>query len=60
MDTDGTHLVQVTSSASGSGFSAPWDISGNGKTIAIESDRDLVPGSNTDHNFEIFLAKLVP
>lgn len=58
MDTDGSHLVQVTSSSSG--FSAPWDISPDGKTIAIESDQDLVPGSNADHDFEIFLAKLVP
>jgi Tol biopolymer transport system component len=60
MDTDGSHLAQVTSSASASGFSAPWDIGLNGKVIAIESDQDLVPGSNADHNFEIFLAILVP
>lgn len=58
MDTDGTHLVQVTSTSTG--FTAPWDISSNAKIIAIESDQDLVPGSNADHNGEIFLAKLVP
>jgi len=57
MNADGTHLVQVTSSSAG--FSAPWDM-GPGKMIAIESDQDLVPGSNSDHNFEVFLAKLVP
>jgi Tol biopolymer transport system component len=58
MNTDGSHLVQVTSSSTG--FSAPWDISPDGTTIAIESDQDLVPGSNADHDFEIFVAKLVP
>jgi Tol biopolymer transport system component len=57
MHADGTHLVQVTSSSAG--FSAPWDM-GPGKMIVIESDQDLVPGSNPDHNFEIFLARLVP
>jgi Tol biopolymer transport system component len=59
MNADGTNLVQVTSSSSSAGFSAPWDM-GPGKMIAIESDQDLVPGSNPDHNFEIFLARLVP
>jgi TolB protein len=58
MNFDGSHLVQVTSTSSG--FTSPWDISSDGKTIAIESDQDLVPGSNTDHNDEIFQAKLVP
>ena len=57
MNADGTHLAQVTSSSAG--FSAPWDM-GPGNVIAIESDQDLVPGSNSDHNFEVFLARLVP
>ena len=57
MNAAGTDVVQVTSSSAG--FSAPWD-TGAGKVIAIESDQDLVPGSNPDHNFEIFLARLVP
>jgi Tol biopolymer transport system component len=58
MNTNGTGLVQVTTSASGLGFSAPWDIAGDGKTMILHSDRDLVPGGNADHNMEIYLAQL--
>ena len=50
MNIDGTGLVQVTSSSSG--FSAPWGIS------AVHSNRSLVPGGNTDLNFEIDLIEL--
>jgi Tol biopolymer transport system component len=56
MSIDGTGLVQVTSSSSG--FSAPWGISADGKTIAVHSNRSLVPGGNTDLNFEIDLIEL--
>ena len=58
MKIDGTGLIQITSSSSG--FSAPWDISADGKTIAVHSNRSLVPGSNTDLNFEIYLVELQP
>jgi Tol biopolymer transport system component len=56
MSIDGTGLVQITSSSSG--FSAPWGISADGKTIAVHSSRSLVPGGNPDLNFEIYLVEL--
>jgi Tol biopolymer transport system component len=40
------------------GFNLGPAISGDGKRIAFFSDRDLVPGRNTDGNFELFLADL--
>jgi len=58
MNSDGSHLVQLTW-ASG-GFTTTWDISPDGKTVAVNSDQDFVPGSNSDHSFEFFLFTLVP
>ena len=43
MDTDGSHLVQVTSSSGG--FGAPWVVSPDGAVIAIGSGPGLVPGA---------------
>jgi Tol biopolymer transport system component len=59
MKGDGSGLLQMTWNTGGFG-SAPWWISQDGKTMAVESDRDLVPGSNTDLNFEIYEIKLAP
>jgi Tol biopolymer transport system component len=59
MKGDGSGLEQMTWNTGGFG-SAPWWISSDGKTIAVESDRDLVPGSNLDLNFEIYAIKLAP
>lgn len=50
-------ITQITSTVGGRGCFAP-SISANGKTVAFSSDRDLVPGSNSDGNSEIFLAEL--
>jgi Tol biopolymer transport system component len=59
MNIDGTGLVQVTAGTGGFG-SAPWGITSDGKSITVESDRDLVPGSNAGFNSEIYLIKLRP
>jgi Tol biopolymer transport system component len=59
MSGDGSGLEQITWNTGGFG-SAPWWISVDGKTIAVESDRDLVAGSNRDLNFEIYAIRLTP
>lgn len=59
MDLDGSNLVQLTAGTGGFG-TAPWGITGDGTTVSVESDRDLVPGNNPGHNFEIFLVRLRP
>src|SRR5215472_3433805 len=59
MNIDGTNKVQMTSSAGGFG-SAAWGITPNGKTLAVESDADLVPGNNLGHAGQIFMVKLTP
>lgn len=59
MSLNGTGLAQITAGTGGFG-SAPWGITGDGKNIAVESDRDLVPGSNSGFNSEIYLIKLRP
>lgn len=59
MNGDGTNLVQVTC-APGAFASAPWGITADGSTIPVESDADLVPGSNRDLDFEVYLLKLRP
>lgn len=59
MNLNGTGLVQVTAGNGGFG-AAPWGISADGKTMAVESDRDLVPGSNAGLNSEIYLVQLRP
>lgn len=59
MNGDGSGLEQITWNTGGFG-SAPWWISTDGKTIAVESDRDLVPASNVDLNFEIYAIKMAP
>jgi Tol biopolymer transport system component len=51
---DGTAIVQITSCIGGFG-AVPWGIGQKGRTIAIESDCDLVPGANGDRNGEVFL-----
>ena len=60
MNGDGSGLEQTTRHIGGFGAALPWWISADGKTIAVESDRDLVPGSNRDLNFEIYAIKLAP
>lgn len=59
INSDGTGLVQLTCTASGFG-STVWAITPNGKTMAIESDGDLVPGNNSDRNGEIFAMRITP
>jgi uncharacterized repeat protein (TIGR01451 family) len=52
-------VTQITSSTGGilTGFNLGPSINADGTKIAFFSDRDLV-GSNTDYNFEIFLASI--
>jgi Tol biopolymer transport system component len=53
MNVDGTDLRQLTSSAGGFGvLNTSMDPKGN--RVVFASDRDLVPGANTDGNMEIF------
>ena len=59
MTLNGTGLAQITAGTGGFG-AAPWGITGNGKSIVVESDRDLVPGSNAGFNSEIYLINLRP
>jgi len=59
MNIDGTDKVQMTSSAGGFG-STTTGITMNGKTLAVESDADLVPGNNLSHTGQIFTIKLAP
>jgi len=59
MSLNGTGLTQITAGNGGFG-AAPWGITADGKNIAVESDRDLVPGSNAGFNSEIYLIKLRP
>ncbi len=53
---------QITDSTGGilEGFNLGPSINAAGDRIAFFSDRDLVSGGNTDHNFEIFLARITP
>jgi uncharacterized repeat protein (TIGR01451 family) len=55
-----TRTRQVTKSSGTvlGGFNLGPAISGDGKRIAFFSDRDLVPGRNSDGSFELFLADL--
>jgi Tol biopolymer transport system component len=57
MNADGTGLVQLTCTVGGFG-STIWAVTPNGKTLAIESDADLVPGNNLDRNGEIYTMKI--
>ncbi len=52
--------TQVTNSLGSilGGFNLAPSIDASGKHLAFYSDRDLVPGQNSDGNFEIFLATL--
>lgn len=50
---DGTGLRQLTTTAATYGSGSP-SLSGNGQTIAFQSNGDLVPGSNAAHQTEIF------
>jgi len=59
MGVDGTNKVQMTSSAGGFGSTA-WGLTMDGKTLAVESDADLVPGNNINHTGQIFTIKLAP
>lgn len=59
MNINGSGLVQVTAGTGGFG-SAPWGITSDGGTITVESDRDLVPGSNASFSGQIYLVKLRP
>jgi len=51
-------FTQVTSSTGSilAGFNLNPSINDKGDRVVFFSDRDLVPGSNSDHNFEIFMA----
>jgi len=55
LDLRSRQITQLTSTVGGRG-SWGTSISGDGNTIAFSSDRDLVPGSNTDGIEQIFLA----
>jgi Tol biopolymer transport system component len=57
MNADGTGIVQLTCTVGGFG-STIWAVTPNGKTMAIESDGDLVPGNNTGRNGEIYTMKI--
>ncbi len=59
MNADGTGVVQLTCTVGGFG-STIWAVTPNGKTLVIESDGDLVPGSNLDRNGEIYTMKITP
>lgn len=59
MNVDGTNKVQMTSSA-GSFGSTATGINLNGKILAVESDADLVPGNNSNHNGRIYLIRFAP
>ena len=56
MNSDGTGILQITYGAQAFG-SVAWGVTPNGKSLAVESDSDLVPGSNTSRNGEIFILK---
>ena len=58
MNGDGTRIVQVTCVPGG--FTSPWGITPDGRTISIESSGDLVPGSNSDLGPELYLMRLRP
>jgi Tol biopolymer transport system component len=60
MQVNGTALVQVTAGTGGYLGSAPWGIAAKGTVMAVESDRDLVPGGNGTFNLEIYLIELRP
>ncbi len=47
-------ITQITLSTGGSGPGAP-SVSADGNWIALTSNQDLLPGSNTDGNSEVFL-----
>src|SRR5262249_54355022 len=57
MNVDGTGLLQLTFSTGGIGVYNP-SLAPNGQLIVFASDRDLVPGSNTDLNSEIFVVNV--
>jgi Tol biopolymer transport system component len=59
MNIDGTNKVQMTSSAGGFGSTATG-INPNGKILAVESDADLVPGSNPNHAGQIYIINIAP
>jgi Tol biopolymer transport system component len=59
MKIDGSNKVQMTNSAGGFGSTATG-INLNGKVLAVESDGDLVPGNNVNHNGRIYIIKFVP
>jgi len=59
MNINGTNKVQMTSSAGGFGSTARG-ITLDGKTLAVESDADLVPGNNTGHSGQIYTIRLTP
>lgn len=54
MDIDGANLAQLTVS---DGDSFVPKLSDNGSLVAFTSQEDLVPGGNTDGNYELFVAQ---
>lgn len=59
MDADGSAIVQITSCIGPSG-AGPWSVADRGRAIGIESDCDLVPGANLDHDGEVFIETWKP
>lgn len=55
MDVQSGEIAQMTFTTDGRGCYGP-SMSASGKSIAFASDRDLVAGSNSDENVEIFIA----
>ena len=56
---DGSSIVQITSCMGAFG-AVPWSVAQQGRSVAIESDCDLVPGANLDRNGELFLETWKP
>jgi Tol biopolymer transport system component len=59
MNGDGSDIVQVTSCLGVFG-ALPWGVADRGRSVAIESDCDLVPGANPDRNGEVFVETWKP
>lgn len=59
MNGDGSAIVQVTS-CMGLFGAVPWSVAQKGRSVALESDCDLVPGANLDRNGELFLETWKP
>ncbi|HTQ57522.1 MAG TPA: hypothetical protein VMI94_23795 [Bryobacteraceae bacterium] len=52
---DGSGLRQLTNTTGGYGVFATGGLDSTGTKVIFDSDRDMVPGSNTDGNYELFM-----